>query len=103
MRAIWRSGIGLALACLTVGVAWGETQTHTYTAPGTYDACVTATDQYGLSTTTCVPVSVRGNSAPVVELVADPATGLAPLAVTFTATLSDPDGDTVTTTWDYGD
>src|SRR3990167_5588307 len=98
-----RIGLVALFVLAMTGVAWGETQTHTYTVPGVYDACVTATDQYGASATKCTQVTVRGNLPPVVALVADPATGVAPLPVTFTSTVSDPENDTFTQTWDYGD
>ena len=100
-----RLGLALGLVLLTGGIAWSEqqTQTHTYSAPGTYDACVTVTDPYGAATTQCVTVTVRGNSAPVVALVASAPTGPAPTDVTFTVTATDPESDALTYGWDFGD
>ena len=105
MRCLGKLSFVIGLLLLTGGVAWSDqqTQTHTYEAPGTYDACVTVTDQYGAATRQCVQVTVRGNLPPVVALVASPPTGVAPFPVTFTATISDPDGDPVTSEWNFGD
>ncbi|WP_370517512.1 ThuA domain-containing protein [Pseudactinotalea sp. HY160] len=47
---------------------------------------------------------VTDNSSPVVEVETSATTGTAPLTVDFTATGSDPDGDTpLTYSWDFGD
>ena len=78
-------------------------ETHTYENPGTYNASVKVCDQYNLCTTKSVVINVRGNSAPIVTLVATPVSGLAPLSVTLTATATDPDNDTMTYTWNFGD
>jgi PKD repeat protein len=104
MRTIMRSLLALVLVGLTMGVAWGETVTKsfTYTTPGTFSPCVTVTDQYGASTKQCTTVTVRGNTPPVVALVASPSTGLAPLTTTLTATSTDAEGDTMTYTWTDG-
>ena len=46
----------------------------------------------------------RTNTAPVARLTASPASGAAPLSVTFDASGSqDADGDTLSFTWDFGD
>jgi PKD repeat protein len=80
--------------------------THTYMSPGTYMATVTVTDEYGAEGTAQVQVVVSnapGNGAPTVQAAADPASGAAPLRVRFSSAASDPDGDRVSTVWDFGD
>ena len=52
--------------------------------------------------TDTVTVTV-GNRAPTVQLAATPTSGKSPLTVSFTATGSDPDGDALTYSYDFGD
>jgi PKD repeat protein len=88
------------------GTALGDEADHTYLEPGTYTAKVTATDPTGSSATEEIVITVSeapGNGAPTVEAAAVPASGSAPLAVTFTAQGTDPDGDSLTYRWDFGD
>jgi PKD repeat protein len=80
--------------------------THTYMSPGTYMSTVTVTDEYGSEGPEQVQVVVYnapGNGAPTVQAAADPASGAAPLRVRFSSAASDPDGDRVSTVWDFGD
>jgi cytochrome c len=44
-----------------------------------------------------------GNRAPTVQLTATPASGNAPVTVSFTAKGLDPDGDALTYAYDFGD
>lgn len=91
---------------------------HTYNEPGTYTATVTVDDGNGGTASSSVTIMVgdgdddggddggegggTGNQAPTVALTAEPTTGDAPLDVTLTADASDPDGDTLSYTWDFG-
>ena len=47
--------------------------------------------------------STPANQPPTVQISAAPVSGLAPLAVNFTAIASDPDGQVVGYSWDFGD
>ncbi|RIH82294.1 VCBS repeat protein [Calidithermus terrae] len=76
-------------------------QKHTYTASGTYTARLTVSDAGGLeaqqTATTTVGPGGGGNQPPVIDAFnRDPASGTAPLAVTFSWAISDPDGDPLT-------
>ncbi len=102
-----------------VAVLWafgdGSTSTdlvpgdHSYAAAGTYTVTLTATDSQGLSdptpATRTITVVAGGNQAPD-GTITQPAgnVSIAPGdPVTFAGTASDPDGDTVTVLWDFGD
>jgi PKD repeat protein len=79
---------------------------HTYMEPGTYTAKVTVKDSKGATGTATVQIVVNnppGNVAPTVHAAGDPTAGKPPLAVQFSATGTDPDGDTLTYAWDFGD
>ncbi|MHB8875550.1 MAG: PKD domain-containing protein [Myxococcaceae bacterium] len=80
---------------------------HTFAAAGTYDVVLTVTDDGtpALSSTALVTVRVTGNRPPDVSTAsASPRSGQAPLLVSFDATgVSDPDGHTVTVSWNFGD
>jgi MYXO-CTERM domain-containing protein len=81
--------------------------THTYASAGTYNAVLTVTDSGSppASSTAGVSVVVKGNRPPDVSSAsASPLSGQPPLTVTFDATgVTDPDGDTVSVKWDFGD
>ena len=89
------------------GSVLGRAVTRTFTTPGTYTATVTATDGQGEATSKEVTVTVTapGVQPPTVEAEADRAAGGAPLAVAFTATGDDPDGDPddLLYKWEFGD
>ena len=87
-------------------VAYGSEAEHTYTEPGTYTATVTVTDPAGGSDSDTVEITVaapQANRAPTVQAGALPASGKAPLDVVLTAQGSDPDGDALTYSWEFGD
>ncbi|HEU0214799.1 MAG TPA: ThuA domain-containing protein, partial [Jiangellaceae bacterium] len=88
------------------GTSLRQNPDHTYLQPGTYTAKVTVKDPKGATGTATVEIVVTnppGNQAPTVQAAGDPAAGKPPLAVQFSATGSDPDGDTLSYAWDFGD
>ena len=88
------------------GGSLAQSPAHTYLTPGTYTATVTVTDAGNKTGTAQVVVTVTdppGNVAPTVKAAAAPKSGNAPLDVLLTASGSDPDGDTLTYAWEFGD
>ena len=87
------------------GRAFGSSATHTYQQPGTYMAKVTVTDPDGSTGTAEVEIIVTEapNRPPTVRAAADPGSGEAPIDVRFSAEGSDPDGDSLSYEWDFGD
>ncbi len=102
----------------TVGYTWdfgtGETEqgsasrAYTFEEAGTYTVKVIAA-KGGTSASSSVEIAVAptavtpDNQPPVVELSASSISGKAPLPVDFTATATDPDGDALTYSWNFGD
>ncbi len=82
-------------------------ETHTYQQEGTYTAKVTVSDGKGGQSSDTIEIKVnkppKSNNPPTVQLNATPKTGDSPLAVEFTITANDPDGDSLTIDWDFGD
>jgi PKD repeat protein len=84
----------------------GKTARHVYTKNGLFTAKVTVTDRGGLTHSAEVTVTVgnpAGGQAPTVQAAGDPVSGTAPLKVNFSAAGSDPDGDSITYVWAFGD
>jgi PKD repeat protein len=85
---------------------FGADASYTYRTPGTYTATVTATDGDGAFGSAEVTVVVEGapaNRPPTVQIAASPRSGTAPLAVQFSSVARDPDGQAVSTVWNFGD
>ncbi len=79
--------------------ASNTSQTHTYTSTGSFTAVLRVEDGNGNSAVgnVSVDVSLPPNSPPAINTFsANPDAGAAPLNVTFTWNVSDPDGDTLT-------
>ncbi len=82
-------------------------QSHTYNAPGIYTVVFTADDGRGVPNvsvkTITLNLNIQANAAPTLA-VAYPSSSLyANVPLTFTASTSDANGDTVALTWDFGD
>jgi PKD repeat protein len=83
----------------------GATVSHTYSAAGTFTATLTVTDNSGLTDSESVTIQVQNpNTPPVAAATASPATGTAPLIVTFDGRGStDADGTIASYQWNFGD
>jgi len=86
----------------------GKLTSHKYATAGTYTVVLTVSDGRGETATKSASVMVTttpsNNNSPTAVLTASPVSGNAPLAVSFDSTgSSDPDGDALTFTWDFGD
>jgi PKD repeat protein len=88
------------------GSGSGVTASHTYTQNGNYTVTLTVSDgEFGATASTTVVVSsTPANQPPSAEFTLTPNSGAAPLLVGFNASgSSDPDGDALTYSWDFGD
>lgn len=87
------------------GSASTANPTHAYDVAGDYTVTLTVTDNRGATSTASVgPIAILPNVAPTAAIVGGPATGPAPLVVSFDGSGSaDPDGDVVSYNWDFGD
>ena len=80
----------------------GAVITHTYTAPGNYTATLNVTDSEGLWDTESKSITIIG--FPQAEFAYTPERPIVGDTVTFNASLSTPNGGTITSyTWDFGD
>ncbi|MGD8508917.1 MAG: PKD domain-containing protein, partial [Syntrophobacterales bacterium] len=97
----WDFGDGNIDTGLTV-----SNTSNTYSAGGTYTVVLTVDDGTGGTDTASqvITVNTPGNNPPQALFTANPISGEAPLTVNFDASASsDPDGDSLTYDWDFGD
>jgi PKD repeat protein len=80
-------------------------QTHTFATGGVYPVVFTADDgRVGGKKSISLNLNILPNAPPALVVVQNPAGNpYANAAVTFTATVTDPNADTVKLTWDFGD
>ncbi len=82
----------------------GNNPSHTYLADGEYTVTQTVSDGYTTDTATRIVTVGAPNQTPTAAFTAEPASGDAPLDVSFDATSSsDLDGQVTTYSWDFGD
>jgi PKD repeat protein len=103
VTVLWSLGDGTTSTLLTPG-------SHAYVAAGTYTVTLTATDSQGLPdpnpptrTITVLPVTANAPPTGVITAPAGNVTITAGQSVSFSGTASDPNGDTVTVLWNFGD
>ena len=86
----------------TYETSGGSTASVDYTSAGTYSIGIKVTDDGGATAADSVSISVTAaNQSPTVSLSANPASGIVPFSVDFTATASDPDGSIAKYEWDF--
>ena len=86
--------------------ATGGVATHEYATAGTYTVTLEAPNADGttdLQDSVTITVAPKPNSAPSAAFSVDPASPFVNEPATFTAAGTDPDGDSVTWSWDFGD
>jgi len=76
-----------------------ENPSMLYSEAGQYDVTLTMTDSAGTEATDTVSITVQGS--PAVTASANPASGSAPLEVSFSCSATDPDGSIVLYEWDF--
>lgn len=103
VTVLWAFGDGGTSTLLAPG-------NHVYSTAGTYTVRFTATDSLGLAdpnpptrTITVQPAAVNQPPNGVITAPAANVSITAGQAVSFTGTVSDPNGDTVTVLWSFGD
>ena len=103
VTVLWTFGDGGTSTLLAPGA-------HIFTTAGVYTVRMTATDSKGLAdpnppTRTITVQAIVANAPPTAMITAPSAnvTITAGQSVTFTGTASDPNGDTVTVVWTFGD
>jgi PKD repeat protein len=78
---------------------------HVFSTPGQYNILLTVTDPLGNTDQAVIPITVLSvNQVPVInDLTVTPESGPAPLTVSLSAIVVDPENDSLSIVWDLGD
>ena len=77
---------------------------NVYDRAGTFEALSTTIGATGSEKNSApITIVVTSSGAPIAQLSAGPSSGIAPLTVQFTGSVTDPEGDPLTFSWDFGD
>ena len=102
----WTFGDGGVGDVAATQVAAALAQSHTYAAPGIYPVTFTANDgrgSIGIKTIT-LNLNILANAPPVLAVAQVPAgQTYANVPITYTATVTDPNSDAVSLSWNFGD
>ena len=79
-----------------------ENPSRIFTNPGSYDICLTATDEAGNVNTLCKEGFIIIWEKPNAKFASDPLSGCSPLEVTFTNTSTSANGELTQAIWDVG-
>jgi PKD repeat protein len=106
-------GVGTDPDGSVVGYAWdfgdggfsnNQSPSHTYASQGTFTVTLTVSDDEGATATAQAQIAVYPpNRPPALEASVSPIKGAPPLAVSFRAEASDPDGVISWQRWEFGD
>lgn len=102
----WTFGDGGSGDVAATQAASALTQAHTYAAAGVYPVTFTANDGRGSTgiKSITLELNILANGAPTLAVAQAPAAPTyANVPITFTATVTDPNGDLPTLSWDFGD
>ena len=105
MTYTWDFGDGTTVPVAAVPAGGLLTQTHTFASANVYSVKLTVNDgrTSGLVSST-LSMNILANTAPTLGVTLNPVGNPYSLApTTFTAAVSDANGDPVTVTWDFGD
>ena len=85
-------------------IAFGVMATHTFEDPGNYTVILTVMDEDFAIDIESIDIEVLSSTAPTASFTASPASGQAPLVVSFDASgSSDEDGTITSYIWNFGD
>lgn len=79
-----------------------QSPSRIFSEPGSYEICLSATDDQGNSNTLCREEYIIIWEKPIANFISDPLSGCSPLEVTFTNTSTSANGEIAEAIWDVG-